>query len=234
MASSLSNEIQDAGVVLLAAKKYQPELTGVGSTETETRQLETLIASVTQKDIEHEQAQNHVGKLSAEQNIFIERSWNMIGKIRQAAKMEFFGDKITKKAFHIGAKIQKTSAETVTEVAYVKGLMTTYGTRLQTRGIGAADLAELNACYDGLQAKDAEQENAKRVQVALGKDRNVLMTDLKNSKAKIRGSAAICFRGNENILNEFKPIRRQSTKKTTDESSGETSTDSTTTTPTAG
>jgi hypothetical protein len=231
--ASLSSEIQDAGIVLLAAKKYQPDLTGVGSTEVETNQLETLIASVTQKDIEHEQAQSHVGKLSVEQNVFIERAWNIIGKIRQAAKMEFFGDKVTKKEFHIGVSIQKTSAETLTELAYVKGLMTIYGTRLQARGIGTADLTELNACFDGLQAKDSEQENAKRVQVALGKDRDALLKDLKNSKAKIRGSAAICFRGNTNILNEFKPIRRQSTKKTTDESSGETSSDSTTTTPTA-
>jgi|GEM_PF-704483 len=232
MASSLSYELQDGGVLLVVANKYQAELIVVGSTEADTRHLETVIASLTQKDIGHEQAQNQVAQLTREQNVLIKRSWNEIGKIRAAAKVEFYGDKTTQKEFHVGVKTHENVAETLTELAYVKSLTTTYATRLATRGIGETDATEITTCYSELQAKDAGQENAKRTQVALRNERDVLLKDLLDSKRKIRGSAAICFRGNPDILNEFKPLSRKSTTRKSDTT--DTSSDTATETPSAG
>ena len=222
MAGSLNVEIQDAGVLLTASKKYQAELTGVGSPESETEHLQTVIEALTLKDVEHESAVNHVRQLTGEQNTLIARSWNIIGKIKAAVKVHFFRDKLTQKEFHIGAKVVQNVASTLAELASMIGLTTTYAVQLLSRGIGEADKTELNACYAGLQAKDSEQENAKRVKVALRNERDALLADLKDSKIKIRGSAAICFRGNKDVLYEFKSIIRRSSSR---KSSGDTTTD---------
>ncbi|MFA4839422.1 MAG: hypothetical protein WC703_08105 [Candidatus Neomarinimicrobiota bacterium] len=205
----------------------QPELTGVGSTEAETRQLSAAKASLNEKELAHEAMVNHVHLLTNDQNVLIAQSWNVIGKIRSAAKVQFFRDKLMQKEFHVGGKTQQKVAGTTAELSYMKGLTTTYATQLATRGIGAADITGLNACYDGLQAKDAEQENAKKLQTTLRNERDTLLKDLRDMKSKIRGSAAICFRGNPDILNEFKTIIRKKSAKKSD-------TDTSTETPTAG
>jgi hypothetical protein len=232
MAATLNVEIQDVGVLLVPIKKYQEQLATVGWTEADTQQLETMVATLSQKDVAHAESVHHVHQLTDEQNVLVDRSWNIIGKIRAAAKLRFFRDAVTKKEFHIGAKIWKNVSSTLAELAYVKGLVTNYAAQLAERGIGESDITELNACYDELQANDAEQENAKRVQVALGNERDSLLAAMKDEKRKARLSASICFRNNPTILNEFKSIiRRTSSKKgTTDE----TTDNSTTETPAAG
>jgi len=223
---NLNNEIQDAGVVLVVAKKYQSELTAVGSTEAETRQLEDLVASLTAKDVAHETAVSTVGQLTKAQNDLFERGDEVIGKLKSVVKVAYYRDKVMHKTFHIGIKPQSTVAGMLAELAYLKDLVTANAATLAARGFGETDIAEITACYDGLQAKDAEQENVKKVRNGLRIERDALLKEMLDAKRKIRGSAAICFRNNPTILNEFKSIiRKSTTKKSTGDTESETAPD---------
>jgi len=206
MAMSLRNVIQDAGVALAAAKNHATELAEVGITTEDVGRVETLITTLTEKDFQHKESQSHVVRLTTEQNLLIGRSQFIIGKIQSAAKAQFFRNKNVLTEFHIGKEKDKTVADVLNELGYMKGLMGTYASQLTARGIKEADLTELNACHTELQKKDREQENAKRLQVQLGAERNVALAELKDAVALIRQSAKTYFRRNKTILNEFKSI----------------------------
>ena len=216
MAMSQSNVIQDAGVALAAAKNHATELAEVGITTEDVGRVETLITTLTEKDFQHKESISHVRRLTDEQNLLIGRGQFIIGKIQSAAKVQFFRNKNVLIEFHIGKEKGKTVAEVLDELGYMNGLMVTYASQLTARGIKEADLTELNACHTELQEKDREQENAKRLQVQIGAERNAALAELKDAVALIRQSAKTCFRGNKTILNEFKSILKARKPKTPD------------------
>jgi hypothetical protein len=214
MDANLNNEIQDAGAVLVAAKKYQAELATVGSTETETQRLEDLVASLTAKDVAYESAVSAGGKMTAEQNSLMEEGVEIIGKLKAVVKIAFYRDDAMYRTFHVGTRTPGKVARMLAELAYLKEQVTANAAALAARGFGESDLTALTTCYENIQAKDAGQENNKKVRSGLRIERDALLKEMQEAKRLIRGSAKVVFRNNPTILNEFKSIiRRASAKK---------------------
>jgi hypothetical protein len=88
----------------------------------------------------------------------------------------------------------------------MKDTATLYAADLKKNGIKDADIAVLDTIAADLKEADADQEQAKKLQVNATADRDKALQVLKDLMIKIRHNARVVFAKNENVLNEFSSI----------------------------
>jgi hypothetical protein len=213
MALVVNEILQDANVLGKTVAKYATEMADAGVTAT---MVESTAGDLAEKDKQQKLAVDLVAKKTALQNQIMQDGMDAINKIQNAAKSAFGKNKTITKEFHIGIDKPVTVKGMMRELAYIKDTATTYVDDLKKNGIKDADIAVLDTIADGLKEADADQEQAKKLQVNATADRDKALQVLKDLMTKIRNNAKVVFAKNDNVLNEFSSIlNTKSSKKVT-------------------
>lgn len=216
MNQNISNHLQDADVLNVAAEKHQATLTTFGASPEFVESGRTLANSLRAKATAYDSSVNDGKDKTTIQNARMLESMTQIDTVKKYAKVAFYGDKVMKKEFHINVKLEKKVSVVTTELSYIKELGDQHKTELIAAGLKESDLTVLDDSLANLRSADAVQESAIKAQTVICAERDKLFDDLLAFKFKVRQIAAIAFRGNKAVLAEFKSIVPTSAKKKTD------------------
>jgi pullulanase/glycogen debranching enzyme len=203
MALVVNEILQDANLLEKTVAKYATEMADAGVSAS---MVEGAASDLAEKDKKKKQAVDLVAEKTALQNQIMLQGMDAINKIQSGAKSAFGKNKTITKEFHIGVDKPVTVKGMMRELVYIKDTATTYLTDLKKNGIKDADIAALDTIATDLKEADADQEQAKKLQVNATADRDSSLQVLKDLMTKIRNNAKVVFAKNENVLNEFSSI----------------------------
>ena len=210
MAQVANETLQDSNVLGKTVTKYATEMADAGIS---ADVLDSTAADLRDKDTKQKQAMTLVAEKTALQNQIMQQGVDALNKIQNGAKSAFGKNKTVLKEFHIGMDKPTTVKAMMTELTYMSDTATAHLTDLKKTGIKDADITLLGTIGTTLKAADADQEQAKKLQVNATADRDRAVQALKDLMVKIRNSAKVVFEKNENVLNEFSSILNSRTAK---------------------
>jgi hypothetical protein len=203
MALIVNEILQDANVMEKTVSKYETEMADAGVT---APMVGSAAADLAEKDKKQKLAVDLVAEKTALQNQIMQQGMDAINKIQSGAKSAFGKNKTITKEFHIGTDKPAAVKGMMRELAYMKDTATLYAADLKKNGMKDADIAVLDTIAADLKEADADQEQAKKLQVNATAERDKSLHALKDLMTKIRNNAKVVFAKNENVLNEFSSI----------------------------
>lgn len=203
MSLVVNETLQDSNFLGKTVVKYATEMAEAGVT---AEMLDSSNADLLDKDKKQKQAVVLVAEKTALQNQVMQRGSDALNKIQNGAKSAFGKNKTMLKEFHIGLEKPLAVKAMMTELVYMSSTATAYLADLKKNGVKEADVTMLGTIGAELKAVDADQEQAKKLQVNATADRDRAVQALKDLMVKIRNSAKVVFAKNENVLNEFSSI----------------------------
>jgi len=203
MAKNINLNLQDALNLETIAAKYQTQLADAGITVEFMAQFRSEIETLQAVDVKQKNAVTDKKTATRTQDAAMVQCRACQNKVLNIARNAYEDNKERLKEFHVGNAYVKTVAAMLTELAYLKSVVTARLSELSAWGASETLISDIDGCIADLTAADNVQENNKNLQTAATDERGRAAKTLKNSKNRIRRAAKIVFADNADILREF-------------------------------
>jgi|GEM_PF-2079928 len=209
--------LQDCEALGKAISNNRAAMEAKGFSEERLTEFNSAKEALIVKEAAYQRAVKTTGEKTTRQNVLMAELRELIKAIRNAAKSAYAPNSQEVKLFQIGTVIPSSVKKMRTTGEYLKKIIVEQGSVLVKNGITQVELDSLGALMDELVAVDADQENAKRLQIAAGLARDEAAGELRAVVKKVRSFAQVCFAKEAGILLEFKPLPQgRGTAKTTE------------------
>lgn len=179
-----------------------------GFLETTYTSFTSCIENLNSKETVQETAVKEAADKTAAQNEIVSRIQKQISEVKFAAKSAYGKDKRNLNLFKIGEAVPKSVKALIPLCNYMIEQVNERKADLLKNGLVQTKIDALIAAPAELEAADAAQESAKKIQKTKTLERDAAVEELKEIIFKIRSFAKVCFSGKPEILGQFKPIAK--------------------------
>ncbi|PIP76293.1 MAG: hypothetical protein COW85_14990 [Ignavibacteria bacterium CG22_combo_CG10-13_8_21_14_all_37_15] len=198
--------VQDSEALLKAVNNNRAAMQAKGFDENSYQAFKTAKEELTAKETAQQKAVKFAQNKTAAQDTLIAEITAVIKTVRNAAQSAFGKDVQKFKLYKVKERIPTTVKGLRSLCEYLKDLVTQQNEILLKNGLSQEDIDSLGLASSNLIAVDAEQENAKKLQVAATLTRDTASAKLKDQVFRVRNFALACFAKSPAILVEFEPI----------------------------
>lgn len=170
--------------------------------------FKTAKEELTAKETAQQRAVKFAQSKTADQDTLIKEITAVIKMVQNAAKSAFGKDEQKLKLFKVKERIPTSVKGLRSLCEYLKEMVAEQNEILLKNGLSQEDIDSLGLASSNLTTVDAEQENAKKLQVKATLTRDNAAANLKDQTFRVRSFAQACFAKNPAVLIEFEPITK--------------------------
>ena len=206
MADNINYLLQDSAALILTVDNNREAMNAKGFKESSYTALTNARQNLSTKETAQQKATELAEKKTAEQNLLLNSTRQLIQNVKNAAKSAFGKDEVILRSFKVGEEVPKTVAKLSTTCQFISAITLEHHDALIENGLTEADIDSVHSANGNLTAADAVQENCKKLKASATIVRDKAADDLKDKMFRVRNFAKTCFAGNKEILLLFKPI----------------------------
>ena len=206
MADNINYLLQDSAALILTVDNNREAMNAKGFKESSYTAITVARQNLSTKETAQQKATELAEKKTAEQNLLLINTRQLIQNVKNAAKSAYGKDEVVLRSFKVGEEVPKTVAKLSTTCQFISAVTLEHHDALIENGLTEADIDNVHSASGNLTAADAVQENSKKLKASATIARDKAADDLKDKMFRIRNFAKTCFAGNKEILLQFKPI----------------------------
>ncbi len=206
MADKIDYLLQDSGALILAVDNNREAMNAKGFKDSTYSALTDARQNLFTKETAQQRAAELAGKKTAEQNLLVKETRQLIQNVKNAVKSAYGKDEAKLRPFKVGEEVPASVKKLSTTCEYLSALVIEHHDVLLDNGLTEDDIESVHEASATLNTLDAVQENSKKLKVSATLTRDQAAENLKDKMYRVRSFAKTCFAGNKEILLQFKPV----------------------------